>query len=152
MIDGTGRRTPAHLWLAGLVSLLWNAFGCYDYLMSQTANLAYMRAMTEPFGADAQSAVDYFAGWPVWADAAWACGVWGALAGSVLLLLRSRFAFHAFALSLAGIVAAQVYGFSHPLEGVSNSPFAMAMTGAIVVVTVLLLVYARRQTANGVLR
>ena len=39
----------------------------------------------------------------VWFDADWAIGVWFAVAGSVLILLRSRFAAPAFLISLAGL-------------------------------------------------
>jgi hypothetical protein len=39
---------------------------------------------------------------PAWMTGVWAIGVWGALAGSVLLLLRSKWAVHVFAASLAG--------------------------------------------------
>ena len=83
-------RTPWHLWVVGLLSLLWNCIGCYDYVMSQTRNAEYMRMITEPYGVDTQAAVAYFDSYPVWADVAWALGVWGALAGSILLLLRRK--------------------------------------------------------------
>ncbi len=145
------QRAPWHLWVVGVVSLLWNGFGCYDYVMSQTRNVEYMRMLTEPYGIDAQAAVVYFDSYPAWADAAWALGVWGALAGSILLLVRSRYAFHAFAVSLAGIVLANAYGLSHPLPGASDSAMTYGMTAVIVVVTVLLLWYSRRQAEAGVL-
>ena len=35
-------RTPAHLWIVGLLALLWNAYGCFEYLMMVTANADYM--------------------------------------------------------------------------------------------------------------
>ena len=47
---------PWHLWAIGIASLLWNCFGGYDYVMSQTRNAEYMRAMTEPFGVDSMRA------------------------------------------------------------------------------------------------
>ena len=89
---------------------------------------------------------------PLWADAAWALGVWGAVAGSVLLLLRSRYAFHAFVASFVGLVVAMVYYFANPLPGISDSALAMIFTVVVVVVTLLLIWYARRMTAAGVLR
>ena len=27
--------TPKHLWIAGILSLLWNGYGAYDYLMTE---------------------------------------------------------------------------------------------------------------------
>lgn len=148
----TASKTPSHLWVVGILSLLWNLFGGYDYVMSQTRNEDYMRMMTEPYGYDTQAAVAYFDSFPLWADAAWAFGVWGAVAGSVLLLMRSRFAYHAFAVSFVGLVVANVYSLTHPLPGLSDSAMAIVMTLIITVVTLLLIFYAKRQTAAGVLR
>ena len=143
---------PWHLWAIGIASLLWNCFGGYDYVMSQTRNAEYMRMMTEPFGVDTQAAVEYFDGFPLWADTAWALGVWGAVAGSVLLLLRSRYALHAFVVSLVGIVASLAYSYANPLPGLTDSGFATVMPIVILAITALLAWYARRMTAAGVLR
>ena len=29
-------RTPWHVWLVGVLSLLWNAYGGYDFIMTNT--------------------------------------------------------------------------------------------------------------------
>lgn len=143
--------TPWHLWAIGIVSLLWNGFGAYDYTMSQTRNEAYMAAMTEPFGFSASEAVAYFDSFPMWADAAWAVGVWGAVLGSLFLLLRRRFAFHAFAAALGGLALTIIYQYANPMPGASNSPLAVAMTVLVTGITIALAYYARRMTARGVL-
>lgn len=93
---------PWHLWAIGGVGLLWNAFGCYDYAMSKLSPDAYLAEMG--LGPDM---VAYMAAFPAWLTAFWALGVWGSLAGSALLLARSRFAVHAFALSLLGLAVSQ---------------------------------------------
>ena len=31
-------KAPVHLWVVGLLSLVWNGFGAYDYFMSKTEN------------------------------------------------------------------------------------------------------------------
>ena len=38
-------RTPWHLWAVGVVSLLWNGFGAYDFIMTSTQGETYMRSM-----------------------------------------------------------------------------------------------------------
>src|SRR5690606_34167572 len=98
-------RTPVHLWIVGVVSLLWNGFGGYDFVMSLTRGEAYWResGMT-------QAMIDYYNAMPVWMYVPWILGVWGAVLGSVLLLLRMRLAVHAFALSLLGAVLSLIYG------------------------------------------
>jgi len=34
--------TPWHLWVIGVVALVWSAMGALDYVMTQTRNEAYM--------------------------------------------------------------------------------------------------------------
>ena len=93
---------PWHLWAVGVVSLLWNAFGCFDYTMMQTRNEAYLAAFTAEQRA-------YFESFPAWMEAFWALGVWGALAGSIALLFASRHAVMLFALSLLGLLVSTVW-------------------------------------------
>ncbi|MEC8178555.1 MAG: hypothetical protein VX072_02725, partial [Pseudomonadota bacterium] len=102
-------RTPWHLWVVGIVSLAWNAFGANDYLQTQLGNLAYFESMMDGIEATPQQALAYFQSYPAWVHGAWAVGVWGAVLGSLLLLLRTRFAMHAFALSLLGLATTTVY-------------------------------------------
>ena len=37
-------KTPWHLWLVGVLSLLWNGFGAFDFIQTTTRGEAYMRA------------------------------------------------------------------------------------------------------------
>jgi hypothetical protein len=137
--------TPIHLWVVGVVSLLWNAVGCFDYLATKLPIEWYMDQFTE-----AQLA--YFYGVPAWFTVFWALGVWGALAGSVGLLLRRRWAVAAFAVSLLGLIVTTVYTvfLSDGLEIMGGE--GAAFSAVIFVIAVLLLVYARRMAAVGVLR
>ncbi len=36
------QKAPWHLWVIGLVTLIWNGFGCYIYTMAMTRNPAIM--------------------------------------------------------------------------------------------------------------
>jgi hypothetical protein len=90
-------RVPMHLWIVGILALVWNAFGCFDYFMTKSANQAYLANMPA-------DAVAYANGLPAFATAFWALGVWGGLAGAILLLMRSRYSVWAFAVSLVGAV------------------------------------------------
>jgi hypothetical protein len=81
--------------------------------------------------------------------AVWAIGVWGSVAGSILLLLRSRWAFHAFVLSLLGAIGSVLY------TAVSLGPsegMALAMPLVIVAACLFFAWYARLMTKRGVLR
>ena len=146
MATAAPAKAPVHLWIVGVVSFLWNSYGAYDYVMKQTRNADYLAQMTE-------AERDFVANFPVWMDAAWAFGVWGALLGSLLLLIRSRFAVWAFAVSLAGLLVSTIYHY-----GASNAPASLdsgAMLGlniAIWAVAIALLIYSWRMRAKGVLR
>lgn len=140
------RSAPWHLWLVGAVALLWNSFGAFDYLMTQTRNEAYMGKFTP-------EQLEYFYGFPAWVVAFWAIAVWGAVLGSILLLLRRRLAVPVFAASLAAMVVTTVYNFVLS-DGLAHMGGAGPLIFSIVIflVAVGLLVYARAMAGRGVLR
>ena len=142
------KKTPWHLWLVGAIALLWNGFGAYDFIMTNTQGAAYMRSsgMT-------QSMIDYFMAMPTWMYVPWTLGVWGAVAGTVLLLTRSRWAVHAYALSLVGAVVSLIYQkFIAPIPPLPEALAVMAyMPYVIVGIAALLLLYARAMRKTGVL-
>ena len=39
-------RVPVHLWIVGVLALLWNGFGCFDYLLTNLKNETYLRQFT----------------------------------------------------------------------------------------------------------
>lgn len=141
-------RPPIHLWIVGFVSLVWNAGGAMDYLMTRVNAVEYLAAQPAERLAMLQDA-------PVWFGVTWAIGVWFSVIGSLLLLLRSRFAGSAFALSLLGLIGSSVYTYGIAQGGsmvAAAGTAAIAFTFAIPVVLVLLWVYARAMTRRGVLR
>lgn len=149
---GTTVKAPWHLWLVGLVSLTWNGFGAYDYLMSKTGDREYLDTMMAPAGVGVDEAIAFMDAMPLWANIAWGLGVWGAVAGSVLLLLRSRLALHAFVLSLVGLALGIVHQITRPMPGMTDTTTPILFTLAITAITLLLIGYARRMTGPGVLR
>ncbi|MGZ8998115.1 MAG: hypothetical protein ACXW2T_04570 [Allosphingosinicella sp.] len=144
-MDGSVK-APLHLWIVGALATVWNAFGAFDYVMTQTRNEAYLAHFTDPQRA-------YFESFPIWMEATWAFGVWGGLVGSLLLLARSRHAVTAFAISLAGLAISTFYQYvlSTPLPDMMGGTM-IAMNLAIWAVAIGLLLYAMRMRRNGVLR
>lgn len=138
-------RTPAHFWVVAALATLWNGFGAFDYLMTQTRNAHYLANFTDPQRV-------YFDTFPIWMEAAWAFGVWGGVAGSLLLLARSRHAVLAFAISLAGLFASTVYQYGlHKAPPDMAGPAMIGMNIAIWAIAIGLLLYARRMRASRVL-
>ena len=137
------RRTPWHLWVVGVISLLWNAFGAYDYTMSKLSPDSYFHEA----GLN-DASIAFMKAFPAWLTAFWALGVWGSLVGSLLLLLRSRHAVTAFALSLLGLAVSQGY---QALAMQAPQPPPMALMLVIWVSLLLFLSYALAMARRGVL-
>lgn len=137
--------TPVHLWVIGIVTLLWNAMGAFDYLATQLQLEFYMSNFSE-------EQLAYFYGFPAWMNACWALGVWGAFFGSIALLLRKRWAVALFGVSLAGMIVSSAWSLFFS-DGMAIMGQGAAIFSAVIfVIAVFLLVYARRMAAAGVLR
>lgn len=135
------RRTPWHIWVVGVLTLMFNALGVFSYLMTRLGKLPELGMTPEQI-----AVLDAF---PVWANAVWALGVWGAFAGSILILLRSRFAVPAMAVATIGLVGTTLH--SYVLSDTPDSMQAPALDVTIWAVTLFLLFYARRMAQARVL-
>ena len=151
MATSAQARTPIHIWIVGILALLWNGFGCYDYFMTRTSGAAYIDSMMHT---DQGSAImAYINGFPIWVSAAWGFGVWGGLAGSILLVMRSRHAVAAFAVSAIGAVVGLGWQILNP-SGIAEMSETVnrVMPYVIIVVAVALFLYARAVEKKGLLR
>ena len=141
-------RAPAHLWIVGILSLIWNAFGAYDYTMTKMRDSAYLSKMGDP-----ATMLAYLDGMPAYAHVGWAVGVWSSLLGSVLLLIRSRYAVHAFALSLLGAAVSFVGQYMGPPPPPEMTAGAMKYMPLLILALIAVqLWYAMRETKAGVLK
>jgi len=140
-------KTPWHLWVVGIVSLLWNAMGMMDFTMTHLKPDLWLKAFTP-------EQVAYIQGFPLWAVVVWGVGTWGSFLGSVLLLARKGMAFHLFAASLIGALLTSLYSFglSDGLKVMGGGAGMIAFNAIIVTISVLLLVYAKNMRKADVLR
>ena len=139
-------KTPWHLWVVGVLALLWNSFGCVDYTMTQTRQDEWFAQM----GMTAAQ-LEYFNAMPAWTHAAWAIGVWGGALGAILLLLRRKWAMPVFVVSFLGWLAGAVYAFgmSDGMETMGPMwPMQIVIGGACV----FFIWYAWMMSKKGVLR
>jgi hypothetical protein len=137
-------KTPVHLWIVAVLSLLWNLVGAFDYLATQTKMESYMGQFT-------QEQLDYFYSIPAWAVSGWAIAVWSGVVGSVGLLLRKKWAEWAFCLSLIGMAVSSLHSFllSNGMEIMGSG--AVVFSLVIWIVAIFLYVYSRKQAKAGVL-
>lgn len=95
---------------------------------------------------------EYFASFPLWADAFWAIGVVAGVIGSFLLLLKNRLAWHLLLASAIGATVSSLGGL-FLLGGMA----VMAETGGLgftvfpIGVAICLAYYARAMSKQGVL-
>lgn len=143
---GRAGRTPWHLWVVGGLSLLWNGFGAYDYTMTNLQGDPYLLSMGMT-----QAQLAYFHEMPAWMTADWAIGVWGGLLGSVLLLLRRRWAVHAFVVSLLAVAMSLVFTFFLS-RGAELMAEHMPMQIVVLVIALFLTSYAWTMAKRGLLR
>jgi hypothetical protein len=148
MADVTSQapKTPWHLWVVGVGSLLWNSGGALDFVMTQTRNAAYMKDFT-------QAQLDFFYGFPFWVVAAWGIATWGAVLGSLLLLLRRKLATLFFLASLLCMVLTMIrnYGLSNGWQ-VMGGLGPLIFSAVIFAIGLLLWAYARAMDRRGILR
>jgi hypothetical protein len=142
--DARAGRVPVHLWIVGVLGLAWNGFGAYDYYKTKTGGDAYMAAVGMP-----PEQIVYMHAMPVWMTAVWAIGVWGAVLGTVLLLLRNKLAVPVFLASLIGFLVSLVYGYLVAPMPQGNSAGMLAMQGIILAGCLFFLWYATMARRNG---
>ena len=136
-----------HFWAVAIFALLWNAFGCYDYYMTNTVGDEYMASA----GMTADQ-IAYFNAKPAWLTAIWALGVWGGLAGAVLLLIRSKWAVEVFVVSFIAYVVSLIDAYIlDPMEGGAGGAM-MGMQAVIFALCVFFIWYAKRAKKSGLLR
>jgi hypothetical protein len=138
-------RAPWHLWVIGVLAVLWNSMGAFDYVMTETRNEGYMSHFTP-------EQLEYFYGFPAWVVAFWAIAVWGGVLGAILLLLRKKLAAGVFLVSFLSMVVTTIYNFglSNGLEAMGG-PFSLFFSALIFVFALLLFLYAKAMKNRGVL-
>lgn len=144
MNDATAR-APWHLWLVGVLGLLWSSMGVLDFVLTLARNESYLAEFSP-------EQLEYFFGLPTWVIPCWGVAVFGGAVGSLLMLFRSKLAVVALGASLTGFLATviQNYGLSNALQimGTESAIFS----GVIFVVSVFLLIYSAAMQRAEVLR
>ena len=124
MSDVVDGRAPSWLRIVAGLGLLWNLFGVYEYLMTVGvvggANEAAAAAM------------------PAWATGAFAIAVFGGALGSLGLLMLKRWSKLLLVLSLICVVALDVWSFALSGAASTMGGAEMAITGAVLVIAILL--------------
>jgi len=140
-------KTPWHIWLIGVIALLFNSIGVFDFVMSMARGAQYQASagMTP-------DQIAHYQAMPGWMTLVWAVGVFGAFLASILLLLRRKLALPVFVLSLAAFLVSLLYTYVLT-DGGAVMGQQMAITSAVIAgLLVFFSWYSRFMTVRGVLR
>jgi len=137
-----GRTSPWHLWLVGLVALLWNAAGAYTILLAQAGRLPN----PEP------DELAYYAAQPLWFAVVTDLALATAIAAALGLLFRKRAAVWMYARSLAAIVVTNSYEVAAGTSRMLVHRAALVATVVIACIALFELVYASAMKSRGVLQ
>jgi hypothetical protein len=138
-------RVPRHLWIVGILAVLWNAVGAFDYSATQLKLESYMSQFPP-------EQLEYFYSFPAWTVAAWAIAVWGSLAASVGLLLRQSWSVWLFGLAILCMAVTSLHNFVLT-DGVRiMGSGAVIFTLVIWAIALFLFFYSRSLAKRGVLR
>lgn len=137
-------RRPWHLWLVGVLGLLWNAMGAFDYLMTQTRNEGYMGQFTP-------EQLEYFYAFPTWVVAFWALAVWGGVLGALLLLLGKRLSVPVLLGSFLAMVVTSFHNYVLTDGMAVTGALGTAFSVVIFAAALGMWMYARAMTRRGIL-
>jgi hypothetical protein len=138
------QRAPWHLWLVGILGLLWNSVAAFDYLMMQTQNESHAGQFTP-------EQLEVFYGFPPWLVACWALAVWGGLLGALLVLLRRSLAAPVLLVSVLAMIVTAIHNFLFANGLYETGGTGPAFVGLIFVFALGLWLYARAMGERGVL-
>ena len=127
----------------GLLSLI----GAYDYLMIFTHNTAYFEYLG--YG---ERQIEYFTNYPIPLIVLLTLGVWGAVLGSVLLLVRSRWAVVSLGLAFLSQLVLDIYTFAVRSRWDILGPKLSTQDLLILVLTLATLLYAINLHRKGIIR
>ena len=138
-------KAPWHLWVIGVISLLWNAMGAFDFSMTITQNELYMSSFTE-------EQLEFFYGFPIWINIAWGLAVIGSVVGSALLLFKQRVAYPVFVVSFVSMLITTIHNF-FIADGmkIMGGVGPLIFSAVIFVVALLLVFYSSAMGKRGIL-
>jgi hypothetical protein len=143
-MNGIVRTTSAPAWYWGAAGLgtLWNVYGVVQFLGSLMATPASLMEQ----GLTSRQA-EVMTSYPTWMTVAFAVGVFGGLAGCILLLLRRAASVHVLALSLAAYVLLYVGDITEGVFAAMGAPQIVILSLVVAIAAGLL--WLSRQASRG---
>lgn len=133
-------------WVIAVIALIWNVFGVLAYLGQafMTEDLLAMLPTEEQ---------ELYANIPAWQTAAFAIGTWFGLLAAICLLIRRKWAYPLFLISLLGVLVSTVYNlFISGAPEVYDAFNAYVMPLLILALSVYFVMHSKKSIAKGWLK
>ncbi len=138
----TTNKPATWFWVVNAIALVWNLMGVMAYLAQVMMSPEALQALPENERHLIESV-------PAWSISAFAIAVWGSTLGSILLLLRKKWATPVFIVAFVGIVVQMYYNVFLSKSIEVYGPGGMAMPIMVFAIGVFLIWFSRKSTANG---
>jgi hypothetical protein len=134
-------KPPIWFWIVSVIALIWNAMGVMQYI-GQAYNTESFR---EQYTTEQ---LEMIANTPTWATAAFAIAVFAGLLGSIALLLRKKWAYSLFLISLLGVSVQMIHNLFIMKSVDIYGPAAVIMTAMILAFALLFLWLSKKSIAK----
>ena len=138
------QKNAIHIWLIGAVALFINSIGGYDFIMTLSKNQDYFLSLSY----NARQ-IEYFTNYPMLLAFFWFIGVWAAFAGSISILLRSRYSRILFLIAILGQIILDAYSFFFKHRWEVLGPRLGAQDLIVLAFTILLAIYSHYLIKRG---
>ncbi|WP_462248210.1 hypothetical protein [Ekhidna sp.] len=138
-------KAPTWFMVVAVIALIWNLLGVLAYLGEAFATEEMIAAMTE-------EQRNMLENRPAWATAAFALAVWGGLFGCLLLVLKKKLSQLILFISLVGVLVQMIYNLFIAGSTVTYGPGQIVMALMIPLISILLVLMAKKGIAAGWLK
>jgi hypothetical protein len=137
----TSTKPPIWYWIISILALLWNIMGVLNYLNKAYNTQGFREQYTN-------EQLEILLNTPAWVTAAFALGVFGGVIGSVALLLRKKWAYYLFLISLLGVIIQMIHNLFIIKSIDFYGPSAAIMTAMIIGFSLLLVWFSKKSISK----
>ena len=129
-------KPPVWFWIVSVIALLWNIMGVDQYLGQAYKTDRWLSSMTD-------EQLEMVSNFPAWLTGVFAVAVFAATIGSLGLLLRKKWAYPLFIISLIAVLIQMGYALA---QGHFNG---IAMTISIIVFALFLVWFSKKSISEN---
>lgn len=138
----TNVKPPTSFWIVGVVALLWNLMGVYQFYLGNYE----LESLRESVSAEAFSIMESL---PMWYSIVFAVAVFSGVLGCVLVLMKKKFAIPVFAISLLTVLVVEIYWLLGTDIIQTSGYIAALMPMIVIAVAIFLYYYSKGAARNG---